>query len=147
MWHVRGGVEVRKLTIPRAYHEFSHLSVPLFHSTKEEREGETRLGLVMYPQKWLHANTPRDPKGKGDNVAWEIPVRVHRVRLVHHHVMGVVGCVGRFRAFDHRASWGGESSKVRKEEGLFGRVYLNLYCNSRSWSNVYALMLSYPIMG
>ena len=76
----------------------------------------------MYPQKRLHANTPRDPKGKGDNVAWEFPVRVHWVRLVDCHVAGVICCVGRLRAFDHRASLGGESSQVRKEEGLFGRL-------------------------
>ena len=78
----------------------------------QKREGETRLWLVMNPQKRLHANTPRDPKGKGDNVAWEFPVCIHRVRLVDGHVSGIVGCVGRFRAFDHRASsWGGESSQ------------------------------------
>jgi len=91
----------------------SWIHLAIIHSTEQER-GETRLGLVMYPQKRLHANTPRDPKRKGDNVAWEFPVRVHWVRLVHRHVSGVVCCVGRFRAFDHRASsWGGESSEVK----------------------------------
>ena len=109
------------------------------------RDGQTRLGLIMYSQKRLHANSPRDPKCKRDNLAWEFPVRVHRVGLVQRHVSGVVGCVGRFRAFDHRASWGGNSSQLRKEKGWKKGKFI--FRVTSLGAMFHALTLSYPIMG